>query len=47
MALVPKEIADRITALEEASAVMEEKLALVEEALAPAEEKEDDDSNIG
>ena len=35
MALVPKEIDDRITALEESNAALEERLALVEEALAP------------
>lgn len=35
MALVPKEIDDRITALEESNALLEERLALVEEALAP------------
>jgi hypothetical protein len=35
MALVPKEIDDRITALEESNASLEERLALVEEALAP------------
>jgi len=44
MALVPKEIDDRITALEE-------KVALIEEALAPKDnrikEKEDVNSNIG
>ena len=41
MALIPKEIEDRIAALEE-------RLALIEEALAPKEEEiEDVNSNIG
>ena len=40
MALVPKEIDDRITALEESNVLLEERLALLEEALAPAHNKD-------